>query len=71
MNELEFDIKISKLLLREQHLSENCVLNRLWGPILISHQGKLEAAWFPHPGYGDVQLAVSKGLRPHPQSHMA
>ncbi len=58
------------ILLREQNLSEHVVLDRLRGP-LISHQGKLETARFSHPGNGDVQLAVSEGLRPHPQSHMA
>ena len=65
----EWDIKISKFL-REQNLSDNYVLYRLWGPIFISHQGKLEASWVAHSGDGDVELTMGERLRPHPQTHI-
>ena len=55
----------------EQHLTEDCVLDLLWSSILVCHQGKLEAPGTPHSGYRNVQLTVGKGLRPHPESHMA
>ena len=67
---IDCDSKISKSHL-EQHLRKNSVLDSLWSSVPISHEGELEAAWLSHPGDGDIQLTVSEGLRPHPQSYMA
>ena len=55
----------------EQHLSEDGVLDLLRSSLLVGHQGKLEAPWVADSGHGNVQLTVGKGLRPHPESHMA